>query len=307
MPSCVFGKIDHRLKVFNGRHGSFGGVAGLCLVAGFVKSVSETLAGRVALIEMEGFTLNEIKSDQMERLWQRGGFPLSFLAETDSLSFGWRKNFVKTFLERDIPQLGIRIPAVRLRRFWTMLAHFHGSLWNASEIARSLGTKEDSARHYLDILTGTFIIRQLQPWFVNTRKRLVKSPKIYFRDTGLLHFLLGCEDRLSLLSHPKLGLSWEGWCIEQIIHILDAGDNSYFYATHGGAELDLLILHKGKKYGFEFKFMDSPKVTKSMMIVQEDLKLDHLFVVYPGFQRALIKEGIESFPASDIRELKKIR
>jgi len=271
-----------------------------------IKNVSETLAGRVALVEMAGFTLDEVEEKQEENLWLRGGFPLSYLADSDSFSFDWRKNFVKTFLERDIPQLGIRVPAARLRRFWTMLAHYHGNLWNASDIARSLGSKEDTARHYLDILSGTFLIRQLQPWFENTRKRLVKSPKIYFRDTGLLHFLLGSENFMSLLSNPKLGLSWEGWCIEQIIHILDAGDNVYFYATHSGAELDLLINFKGKRYGFEFKYMDSPRIIKSMTVVLEDLKLERLYVVYPGQRSFPLKDRIELLPISKIRGLKKI-
>ena len=270
-----------------------------------IKNVSESLAGRAAFIEMGGFTIDEIGEDS-ERLWIRGGLPLSYLAESDSFSFEWRKYFIKTFLERDIPQLGIRVPAQRLRRFWTMLAHYHGNIWNAAEIARSLGTKEDSARHYLDILTGTYLIRQLQPWFVNTGKRLVKSPKIYFRDTGLLHFLLGADSFNSLLSNPKLGLSWEGWCMEQIIHILKAEDNSYFYAAHSGSELDLLIRINGKNYGFEFKYIDSPKVTKSMNIVINDLDLEMIFVVYPGKNRSFLKEKIRLIPENDIKILPRI-
>jgi len=268
-----------------------------------IKNVSESLAGRVAFVEMEGFTIDELGKNTEESLWLRGGFPLSYLASSDNASFDWRRNFVKTFLERDIPQLGIRVPAARLRRFWTMLAHYHGNIWNASEIARSLGTKEDSARHYLDILTGTYIIRQLQPWFTNTGKRVVKSPKIYLRDTGLLHFLLGADNYISLLSNPKLGLSWEGWCIEQIIHILHAEENAYFYATHGRAELDLLIKHRGKNYGFEFKYIDSPKVTKSMNIVLEDLNLEKLYVVYPGTNNFPLKDKIELLPVKNIRDL----
>lgn len=268
-----------------------------------VKGISESLAGRVSMIEMKGFTINEISINKLNEHWIRGGFPLSFLGSSDSLSFNWRRNFVKTFLERDIPQLGIRVPAATLRRFWTMIAHYHGQIWNSAELARSLGTKEDTARRYLDILCGTYLLRQLPPWFENTKKRLVKSPKVYVRDTGLLHFLLGVDNYSSLLSHPKLGLSWEGYCIEQIIHSLDAEDDAYFYATYSGAELDLFILRKGKRLGFEFKYVDSPKVTRSMTTVLSDLNLDILYVVYPGTQKYPLKEKIELLPVNSLNNL----
>lgn len=265
-----------------------------------VKNVSETLAGRVALMEMNGFFVNEVSSSKMDSLWLKGGFPISFLADSERTSFHWRQNFIKTFLERDIPQLGIRIPSERLRRFWTMIAHYHGNIWNGSEIARSLGTKEPAARHYLDILSGTYVVRQLQPWHENLGKRLVKSPKVYIRDTGLLHALLGLQTFDSLLSHPKLGLSWESWCIEQIIHLTDSVNSAWFYATHGGAELDLLIIRNGKRIGFEFKYMDAPKTTKSMHHVIEDLHLEKLYIVYPGENDFPFSEKIELLPSSKI-------
>ncbi len=268
-----------------------------------VKGVSESLAGRISLIEMSGFDVQEIEIEQTDIHWVRGGFPRSFLSKDEGLSLSWRSNFVKTFLESDIPQLGIRIPAVTLRRFWTMLSHYHGNIWKASDLARAMSVKEDTARHYLDILSGTYLIRQLPAWFENTGKRVVKAPKVYFRDSGILHFFLGVQDKMSLLSHPKLGFSWEGYCIEQIIRILHAQDNAYFYATHSGAELDLLIFHNGKRIGFEFKYMDLPKPTRSMTTVQKDLKLDMLYVVYPGVNNYPLKEGIELLPIQQIPNL----
>ncbi len=268
-----------------------------------VRGASESLAGRISLIEMTGFTADEIGFQHADSHWIRGGFPLSYLADTDKQSFDWRGNFVRSFLERDIPQLGIRVPAATLRRFWTMIAHYHGNIWNSADLARSLGTKEDTARHYLDILTGTYLLRQLPPWFENTKKRLVKSPKVYIRDNGLLHFLLGIKSNMDLLSHPKLGLSWEGYCIEQIINLLDAEQEAYFYATYSGAELDLLILKNGKRLGFEFKYADSPKVSRSMTTVLSDLKLDKLYVVYPGDNHYPLREKIELIPLERIQDL----
>ena len=208
-----------------------------------VREVSESLAGRVAFVEMGGFNLKEIGYDNFLRLWLRGAFPRSFLAENSDLSFQWRNNFIKTFLERDIPQLGITIPTQTLRRFWIMVAHFHGQLWNAAEFARSLGSSEGTARRYLDLLNGTYVIRQLQPWYGNIRKRQVKSPKLYIRDSGLLHALLSIESLPGLQRHPKYGASWEGFALEQVLEAIKPQE-AYFWATHAGAELDLLIDRK---------------------------------------------------------------
>lgn len=259
-----------------------------------VKGVSETLAGRVAYVPMGGFDLVEVGKDAWRDLWIRGRFPDSFLASDDVHSYDWRQNFILSFLERDIPQLGIRIPAATLRRFWTMLAHWHGQLWNASELARALDTQQDTARRYLDILCGAFMIRQLPPWYENVGKRLVKSPKIYFRDTGLLHALLGLRNYEQVLAHPRLGFSWEGFALEEVLRRLHAEHDAYFYKTHGGAELDLLVMRSGKRYGFEIKFQDAPRPTKAMHVVVEDLRLDRLFVVYPGSRNYPMGDHIEA-------------
>jgi len=267
-----------------------------------VKGVSETLAGRVAYVPMSGFNLAEVGGDTWRNLWIRGRFPDSFLASDDSHSYDWRQNFIQSFLERDIPQLGIRIPAATLRRFWTMLAHWHGQTWNASELARSLDTRQDTARRYLDILCGAFMIRQLPPWFENAGKRLVKSPKIYFRDTGLLHTLLGLRNLDQVSSHPRLGFSWEGFALEEVLCKLKADRDAYFYKTHGGAELDLLVMRGGKRYGFEFKFQDAPRPTKSMHVVLEDLALDRLFVVYPGSKSYALGECIATMPLDSVKK-----
>lgn len=271
-----------------------------------VRGISESLAGRVAYIEMGGFLINEIHPEDMDSLWIRGGFPLSFLAENDSRSYEWRSNFIRSFLERDIPQLGIRIPAHTLRRFWTMVAHYHGHVWNAADLARSMGTKEDTAKKYLDILTGTFLIRQLPPWFENIGKRIVKSAKVFIRDSGILHALLGLRDGSHVQSHPKLGFSWEGFALEQLLGISTDGKDVYFYKTHGGAELDCMILSNGRRYGFEFKYEDSPSTTKSMYIVLQDLGLEKLFVVYPGAWKYPLTENIEVVPLSKLSDALKI-
>jgi len=252
-----------------------------------IKNVSETLAGRVEFIELAGFNIQE--TNNIEKLWLRGGFPRAFLADSESDSLAWREGFIRTFLERDIPMLGITVASTAMRRFWTMLAHFHGQLWNASEFARSMGISDKTVRSYLDILTATFMVRQLQPWHENLRKRQVKSPKIYFRDSGLLHSLLNIPDYHSLTGHPRLGASWEGFALEQVLQII-APNEAYFWGTHSGAELDLLFFRKGKRYGVEFKFNEAPKITKSMHIAVTDLSLDYLWVVYPGK---------ESYPVTD--------
>lgn len=253
---------------------------------------SETLAGRIAYLEIQPFDLTEAHEEK--NLWLRGGFPKSYLAPSNSASFEWRKQYVKTFLEQDIPNLGIRIAPLNLRRFWMMLANYHGNILNADELARSLGINNKSIRHYVDILTGTFMLRQLQPWWENISKRQVKSPKLYFRDSGLLHYLLDIEDQQILQRHPKLGASWEGFALEEIIrcHHMES-ENCFFWATHHQAELDLLLFHQGKRLGFEFKYADAPKLTKSMQIAYEDLQLDELTVIYPGTKSYHLTEKIK--------------
>jgi len=260
-----------------------------------VKGVSESLAGRVGFIDLAGFDLGEVGAEKCNQLWLRGGFPPSFLAPDDSASMAWRDDFIRTFLERDIPQLGISIPAETLRRFWTMIAHYHGQVWNGAQLARSLGTSENTARRYLDILAGAYMIRALPPWFENLRKRQVKAPKIYLRDSGLLHAFLQLTTAPDLQSHPKLGASWEGFALEQVIGALGSRD-AYFWATHGGAELDLLVRIADKHYGFEFKYADAPGASRSMHVAIEDLRLEHLWVVYPGQQEYSLDDKISVIP-----------
>ncbi|TBR22756.1 ATP-binding protein [bacterium] len=261
-----------------------------------VRGASESLAGRAAHVEMGGFSLDEAGGPSAGRLWMRGGFPRSFTASSDERSLRWRLDFIQTLLERDLPNLGVRIPAPALRRFWTMLAHFHGRTWNASELARSMGTQEATARRYLDVLTGAYMVRQLQPWFENTGKRLVKAPKVYFRDCGLLHALLGLRGGADLRRHPALGFSWEGFALEQVVRWTRADQDAYFYATHAGTELDLLVVRGGRRYGFEFKYADAPKTTKSMRMAMADLRLERLWVVHPGEREERLDETIDSTP-----------
>jgi len=246
-----------------------------------IRRTSESLAGRVRFIEMGGFTVAELGKRHAERAWLRGGLPRSYLASADRESLDWRESFIATFLERDIPQLEIRIPAVTLRRFWTMVAHYHGQVWNASAIGSSLGMSHVTARHHLDILTGAYMVRQLQPWFLNAGKRLVKSPKVYIRDSGILHALLNIGSFRDLESHPKLGASWEGFMMEEILRVVGERD-AYFWATYSGSELDLLLVRKGKRWGFEFKYGDAPVMTKSLHSALEELKPERVWVVYPG-------------------------
>lgn len=254
---------------------------------------SETLAGRIAYLEVQPFDLTEVH--EIKSLWLRGGFPNAYLTASDAESFEWRKQYVKTFLEQDIPNLGINIPPLNLRRFWTMLAHYHGNIFNAEELSRSLAINNKNIRRYLDILTSTFMIRQLQPWRENIGKRQVKSSKIYFRDSGLFHYLLGIETETALQQHPKLGASWEGFALEEIIRYHQADpENCYFWATHHQAELDLLLFHKGKRLGFEFKYTDAPKLTKSMQIAHSDLQLDALTVIYPGTKEYWLSDQIKA-------------
>ncbi len=246
-----------------------------------IRQSSETLAGRIAYIELTPFSAFE--TDHSQEIWLRGGFPNSYLAKSLEDSLYWRKQYVSTFLERDIPNLGIRIAPLALRRFWMMLAHYHGQVFNGSEIGTSLGVADTTVRHYLDILTGTFMIRQLLPWLANIKKRQVKKSKIYFRDSGIYHTLSEITDYRSLLHHPKLGASWEGFALEETIRIYQADpEECYFWGIHGAAELDLFIMKDGKRLGFEFKYHDAPKLTKSMEAAKEILELDSLEVIYPG-------------------------
>jgi len=267
-----------------------------------VRGASESLAGRIGFVDLSGFDLTEVDAAQRDQLWLRGGFPRSFLTDDDSASMIWRQGFIRTFLERDIPQLGITIPAETLRRFWSMVAHYHGQVWNAAEFARSLGASEVTARRYLDILAGAYMVRILPPWFENISKRQVKSPKVYIRDSGILHGLLQLDTLPALQSHPKLGASWEGFAIEQIIGLLDTRD-AYFWATHGGAELDLLVRIGGRQYGFEIKYADAPGKSRSMQVALQDLGLEHLWVVYPGRHEYALDERITALPLEALPRL----
>jgi predicted AAA+ superfamily ATPase len=267
-----------------------------------VRNVSETLAGRVEFIELSGFNLCETGPETWEQLWLRGSFPRSFLADSDEDSLAWREGFIRTFLERDIPQLGITIPAAAVRRFWTMLAHYHGQTWNASALARSMGLSDKTVRSYLDILTGTFMVRQLQPWYENIGKRQVKAPKIYLRDSGLLHGLLNLPDRHSLFGHPRVGASWEGFALEQVLQTVNPSE-AFFWATHNGVEIDLFFLYRGGRYAAEVKFSEAPHVTKSMRIAMEDLGLHHLWIIYPGQHAYPAHERITVWPLRDVAAL----
>ena len=264
-----------------------------------LQQASETLAGRSETITLTGFALDELGAGARGRLWRRGGLPPAYLARSEQASYAWRQQFIRTFLDRDVPQLGISIPAATLLRFWTMLAHSHGGVWNAAEAARSLGVSEPTARRYVDLLSGLFMVRQLQPWHENLRKRQVKTPKVYLRDSGLLHALLGLGGEREILSHPKLGASWEGYVIEEILKLIRP-DAAYFWATHTGAELDLLLLKGGRRYGVEVKFQDAPRLTPSMRIALADLQLQHLAVVYPGDMRYELDRRVTVVPLAEL-------
>lgn len=264
-----------------------------------LRASSESLAGRVETVKVSGFSLAEVGVEAQSRHWLRGGFPLSFLAASDTDSLAWRRNFVQTFLERDLPQFGVRIPAATLLRFWTMLSHYHGQIWKTAEPARALGISEPTARRYLDILEGVFMARVIQPWFANLKKRQVKAPKVYFRDTGLLHTLLGIRSELDLQTHPKSGASWEGYVIEETLKAC-APDEAYYWATHGGAELDLLLLKNGRRIGVECKRVDAPRLTPSMRAALEDLELERLFVIYPGSLAYPIADKVMTLPLASL-------
>ncbi len=266
-----------------------------------IRQSSETLAGRIGHLELTPLQLGETGAESLYPLWERGGFPPAFLATDDSASRQWRKDYVATFLERDLPALGISIPPQSLRRFWMMLAHYHGQLLNLSELGRSFGAADTTVRGYLDILEATFMVRLLRPWYENVGKRQIKSPKLFFRDSGLLHTLLGIADRDALLHHPKLGASWEGFALEETIRALAVGaEEVWFWGTHAGAELDLLVTADGHRLGFEIKYTASPRVTKSMRAAIETLRLDRLVIVYPGERRLPLADHIEAFGLADL-------
>jgi hypothetical protein len=264
-----------------------------------LRQSSESLAGRLEVVEIGGFTLDEIGHRAAERLWRRGGFPRAFLAGSETDSVAWREQFVRTFLERDLPQLGGPLTPAAIRRFWTMVAHYHGQIWSHAEPARSLGVSQPTIRRYLDLLTDVFMVRQLQPWHENLAKRQVRSPKVYVRDSGLLHHLLGIGSQTELVRHPKLGASWEGFVVDTLLRQLRP-DEAYFWATHQGAELDLLCFHRGKRYGFEIKRADAPTLTPSMRIALADLRLTSLTVIYPGSSRYRLAPRVMVRPADDL-------
>jgi len=267
---------------------------------GLLRQSSESLAGRIALVEMSGFDLSEVGLESVRRLWWRGRFPRSFLAKTEAESRSWQENFIQTLLERDIREFGVQAPPAALRRLWMMLAHYHGQVWNASEVARSLGESHTTVKRHLDILAGALMVRQLQPWHENLGKRQVKSPKVYIRDTGLLHALLGVPSFRFLEGHPKLGASWEGFVIEELLQLVGER-RAYFWATQSGAELDLLLLLDGARFGVEVKYADAPGITKSMRIALDDLGLRQLFVVYPGRDAYDLDKRVTVLPLQQLR------
>ncbi len=261
-----------------------------------LRQSAESLAGRIEYIELSGFRVAEVGAAQMQQLWVRGGFPRSFLADTDDDSLAWRKAFVRTFIERDLPQFGAELGAPAVHRFLAMLAHCHGQILNVAELATALNIAQVTVRRYLDLLEHLFLIRQLRPWHENLGKRQVKRPKFYFRDAGLYHHLLGVGTMDALLTHPRIGASWEGLVIENVIAEA-APEHVYFWATHNGAELDLLLLSEGRRVGVEIKRVDAPRRTRSMVVAVSDLRLDALYVVYPGEVRYVIDDRITAVPA----------
>jgi len=260
-----------------------------------LRQTSESLAGRMERVTIGGFSLQELGAEAEQTLWLRGGFPLSCLAGSEADSLAWRKNFIQTLLERDFPQWGVRVPAIALQRFWTMLAHYHGQTWNAAEPARALGVNESTTRRHLDLLTDAFMVRQLQPFHANLRKRQVKAPKIYLRDSGLLHQLLGIDSLKALLSHPKAGASWEGFVIEQVL-LTEPHDEAFFWATHQGAEIDLILRRGNALFGVECKRTDTPRLTPSIRTALADLGLKRVIVLYPGAKRFPIAERVDAVP-----------
>ena len=267
-----------------------------------IKGVSETLAGRILFVDVSGFSLAETGAQNQGRLWMRGGFPRAYLSPSDAAWTRWMQSFTRTFLERDIPGLGSKVSSKRLGRFWRMLAHYHGQVWNASELGRSMDLSVTAVNHYRDLLAGTFMIRVLPPWFENLGKRVVKSPKVFLRDSGVLHFLLGLEEMREVYEHPRYGASWEGFALEQTL-LAHGEHEAYFYSTQRGAELDLMLLRRGRRWGFEFKCTDAPRTTKSMHVVIQDLGLEHLWVLYPGDRKYPLTNTITALPLREIREI----
>ena len=259
-----------------------------------LRQSSESLAGRIAYYELPPLRINETGTSETDRLWLRGGFPPSFLAQNDENSLIWRTAFIRSFLERDLPQLGISVPAASMRRFWTMLAHYHGNHWNGAELGRALGVTAPTVNSYLDTLVDALVARRIQPWYENLKKRQVKAPKVYLSDCGLLHALLGVKDEADLMGHPKSGASWEGFAMQEVVRIVGASwEDCYFWATHRGSELDLLMMQGSRRTGFEFKRSSAPSMTRSMHTALSDLKLDRLVVVFPGEARFRIHDRVE--------------
>ena len=290
------------LRVLVDRRASKAGFLILGSASGdLLRQTSESLAGRAERIAIGGFSLSELGAEASRRLWLRGAFPRSYLAETEGDSLAWRTAFIQALLERDFPQWGVRTSATALRRFWAMLAHYHGQTWNAAEPARALGVSPNTCRSYLDLLTDALVVRQLQPWHANLRKRQVKSPRAYVRDSGLLHTLLGLPTEKSLLEHPRLGASWEGFVIEQVL-ATEPHDDTWFWATHQGAEIDLILRRGDRLLGVECKRVDAPRVTRSLRIALEDLRLDGVAVVYPGSTRYRMHDRVEAVPLAGLAD-----
>jgi uncharacterized protein len=266
-----------------------------------LRQSSESLAGRVEHLTVGGFTLAELGARALDRLWVRGGFPRAYLASSERDSLAWRKAFTQTLLERDLPQWGVRVPAVALRRFWSMVAHYHAQTWNAADPARSLGVDASTTRRYLDLLTDALMVRQLQPWHANLRKRQVKAPKVYVRDSGLLHHLLGIDDQRALLGHPKVGASWEGFVVEQVLAGV-AHDEAYFWATHQGAEIDLVLRRGERLFGLECKRADAPRVTPSIRIALRDLGLERVVIIYPGTKHYPLSDAVTVVPLGQLAQ-----
>ena len=267
-----------------------------------IKGVSETLAGRILFVDVGGFSLAEVGPQNQDRLWMRGGFPRAWLAPSAAAWTRWMQSFTRTFLERDIPGLGSKVSPEALGRFWRMLAHYHGQTWNAAEVGRSMDVSVTAVNHYRDLLAGSFMLRVLPPWFERLGKRIIKSPRVYLRDSGVLHFLLGLEEMKELQVHPRYGASWEGFALEQTLNAHGERE-AYFYRTQRGAELDLMLLRRGRRWGFEFKCTDAPRTTKSMHVVIEDLRLEHLWVIYPGDQQYSLTDAITALPLKKIRDI----
>ena len=267
-----------------------------------IRSAGESLAGRIQFVDLHGFDISELGVDAEDACWSRGGFPLSVLAPSDADSLGWREGFLRTFLQRDLPQFGIQVPEPTMRRFWTMLSHAHGQVLNSSGLARSMGMSDKTIRGYVDHLEQTYMVRVVPPWYENLKKRQVKAPKVYIRDSGMLHALQSIPDGETLRTHPVVGASWEGFALEQLIRIQNLSQ-VYFWATHTGAELDLFVLVGGKRLGFEFKFAESPRITRSMRVALADLRLDHLYIIHPGNEQVPVDDCISAVCLRQIPDL----